>query len=45
MYVITYVIEVAIIFMMAFTKENRGLHDFAANTKVIELNNEKNNCF
>lgn len=41
MYVITYAIEVSIIFMMAFTKDNRGLHDYAAQTKVVELKEEK----
>lgn len=34
-YVINYIVEMAIIFMMGFTKDNRGLHDYVANTKVI----------
>lgn len=43
MYVITYAIEVSIIFMMAFTKDNRGLHDYAAQTRVVEIKGEKDN--
>ena len=34
-YVVNYVVEMAIIFMMGFTKDNRGLQDYVANTKVI----------
>ncbi|MBQ2947193.1 MAG: RDD family protein [Bacilli bacterium] len=34
-YVINYAIETAIIFMMGFTKDHRGLQDYVANTKVI----------
>lgn len=34
-YVINYVIELSIIFMISFTKDNRGLHDYISNTKVI----------
>lgn len=34
-YVVNYAVEVAIIFMMGFTKDNRGLQDYVANTKVI----------
>lgn len=34
-YVINYVIEMSIIFMMGFNKDNRGLQDYVANTKVI----------
>lgn len=34
-YVVNYAIEMAIIFMMGFTKDNRGLQDYAANTKVV----------
>lgn len=34
-YVVNYLVEVAIIFMMGFTKDNRGLQDYVANTKVI----------
>lgn len=37
-YVITYILEVAIIFSITFNKEHRGLHDIVSNTKVIELN-------
>ena len=33
-YVINYVLEMAIIFMMAFDKNNRSVHDYIANTKV-----------
>lgn len=35
-YYVTYVLEMTIIFMIMFDKNNRGLHDFASNTKVIE---------
>ena len=35
-YVITYVIEMSILFTMSFDKNNRGLHDYVSNTKVIE---------
>ncbi len=35
-YYVTYVVEMTIIFMILFDKNNRGLHDFASNTKVIE---------
>ena len=34
-YVVNYIVEMAIIFMMGFTKDNRGLQDYVANTKVI----------
>lgn len=34
-YVVNYIMEMAIIFMMGFTKDNRGLQDYVANTKVI----------
>ena len=34
-YIVNYVVEMAIIFMMGFTKDNRGLQDYVANTKVI----------
>lgn len=34
-YVVNYVLEMAIIFMMCFDKNNRGLQDFVANTKVV----------
>ena len=34
-YVVNYIIEMAIIFMMGFNKDNRGLQDYVANTKVI----------
>ena len=34
-YVINYVIEMAIVFMIIFDKKNRGLHDYIANTKVV----------
>lgn len=36
-YVISYVLEMSIIFMIVFDKNNRGLHDYLSNTKVIEL--------
>lgn len=36
-YVISYVIEMAIIFMIVFDKNNRGLHDYLSNTKVVDL--------
>lgn len=39
-YVITYILEMAILFMMAFDKNNRGLHDYISNTKVIENKKE-----
>lgn len=35
-YVITYILEMAIIFTIVFNKDNRGLHDYISNTKVIE---------
>ena len=35
-YVITYILEMIIIFMIVFDKNNRGLHDYISNTKVIE---------
>lgn len=34
-YVVNYMVEVAIIFMMGFDKDNRGLQDYVANTRVI----------
>lgn len=34
-YVVNYIVEMVIIFMMGFTKDNRGLQDYVANTKVI----------
>jgi len=34
-YIINYVIEMAIVFMLLFDKNNRGLHDYIANTKVV----------
>ena len=34
-YVVNYIMEMAIIFMMGFNKDNRGLQDYVANTKVI----------
>ena len=40
-YVINYVLEMAIIFMLAFDKNNRSVHDYLANTKVI-YEGEKN---
>lgn len=41
-YVVNYVIEMAIIFMMCFDKNNRGLQDYVANTKVVwEGNNNE----
>lgn len=35
-YVITYIFEMAVIFTITFDKDNRGLHDYICNTKVIE---------
>ena len=35
-YVITYILEMTILFTMVFDKDSRGLHDFISNTKVIE---------
>lgn len=35
-YVITYILEMVILFMIVFDKNNRGLHDYISNTKVIE---------
>lgn len=37
-YFVTYALEMAILFMVMFNKDNRGLHDYASNTKVISLN-------
>ncbi len=37
-YFVTYTLEMAILFMVMFNKDNRGLHDYASNTKVISLN-------
>jgi uncharacterized RDD family membrane protein YckC len=39
-YVVTYILEMAILFTIVFDKNNRGLHDYISNTKVIELNKE-----
>lgn len=36
-YYVTYIIEMTIIFMIMFDKNSRGLHDYAANTKVVDL--------
>ncbi|MBQ9072034.1 MAG: RDD family protein [Bacilli bacterium] len=36
-YVVSYIIEMVIIFMIAFDKNHRSLHDYIANTKVIDL--------
>lgn len=35
-YYISYICEMLIIMMMLFEKNNRGLHDFISNTKVVE---------
>ena len=35
-YVVTYILEMVIMFMIVFDKNNRGLHDYISNTKVIE---------
>lgn len=35
-YVITYILEMVIMFTIVFDKNNRGLHDYISNTKVIE---------
>ena len=34
-YVITYILEMTILFMIVFDKNNRGLHDYISNTKVV----------
>lgn len=36
-YYVTYIIEMTIIFMIMFDKNSRGLHDYVANTKVVDL--------
>lgn len=35
-YVVTYILEMTIMFTIVFDKNNRGLHDYLCNTKVIE---------
>jgi len=35
-YAVTYIIEMTILFTIVFNKDNRGLHDYISNTKVIE---------
>jgi len=35
-YSITYILEMVIIFTIIFNKDNRGLHDYISNTKVVE---------
>lgn len=35
-YVITYILEMILMFTIVFDKNNRGLHDYISNTKVIE---------
>ena len=35
-YVITYILEMVILFLIVFDKNNRGLHDYISNTKVVE---------
>ena len=39
-YIINYILEMAIIFTCAFNKSHRGIHDFVANTKVIDIKEE-----
>ena len=39
-YIITYILEMAILFTIAFDKNARGLHDYISNTKVIEEKKE-----
>lgn len=34
-YIVSYVVEMTILVMMFFDKNNRGLHDYIANTKVV----------
>lgn len=34
-YVITYILEIIMIYMIIFSKDNRGLHDIVSNTKVV----------
>lgn len=41
-YVITYILEMTIIFTIVFDKKNRGLHDYISNTKVIEIRRDNN---
>lgn len=41
-YIVSYAIEMSIIFMILFNKENKGLHDYIANTKVIYEGVEEN---
>lgn len=36
-YFVTYTLEMTILFMVIFDKNRRGLHDYVANTKVVEL--------
>lgn len=39
-YVITYILEMVILFMIVFDKKNRGLHDYISNTRVVENKKE-----
>lgn len=39
-YVITYILEMTIMFTLVFDKHNRGLHDYISNTKVVEAKKE-----
>lgn len=37
-YFVTYILEMTLLFMIVFDKNNRGLHDYISNTKVVDLN-------
>lgn len=36
-YIITYIVEIIIIFTIVFDKNHRGIHDYISNTKVVEI--------
>ena len=40
-YIITYVLEISIVFSILIDKNNRGIHDYISNTKVIEEKGSK----
>ncbi len=40
-YFVTYFIEILIVFTIIFSKDNRGIHDILANTKVIDERKNK----
>ena len=37
LYVISEVVELCLLFTIIFDKNNRGIHDYISNTKVVEL--------